>query len=230
VVGQSAVAGSAPAVPDSAFLFMQQRGQEMTIGAYVQIVLVMVSILAVAVSIVLFAYSMYLTTSISSKKQEILTRDATFKELPIEEMKRVSLRYATLDSLLKEYLSARSPLKMLEDVVEKDVFFDKFTLLKTSSLNYTMNFTVITTNYKSLVQQLESLNLAQYSKVVSKVKAESFSERDSTLKVEVMAPISPQGVIGVLADSVTFLENSSSSSSKSDGVPAAGTGTIKISP
>jgi hypothetical protein len=200
VVGQSAVAGSAPAVPDSAFLFMQQRGQEMTMGAYLQVVLGMISVLAVAVSIVLFAYSMYLTTSINSKKEEILTRDASFKELPITEMKRVSLRYATLDSLLKDYLSVRTPLKMLEDVVEKEVVFDKFTLMRNSQ--YTMNFSVVTTNYRALIQQLESLNLAQYSKVTNQPKIGMLADTGTSLKVEISAPVSAQGV---LADSINFI-------------------------
>lgn len=190
------------AVPDSPFLFMQQRGQDMTVGAYVQIILVMVSILAIAVSVTLFAYSTYLTSAINSKKEEIATRDASFKDFPIDEMKRVSLRYSTLDSLLKDYLSIRTPLSMLEDVVEKQVVFDKFLLSKApGNSQYTMSFSVVTTNYRALVQQLEALNLAQYSKVTNKPKAGGLSETGAILKVEVTAPVSAQGV---LANSVIF--------------------------
>ena len=112
-VSQGAPSG-AIAVPDSPFLFMQQRGQDMTVGAYVQIILVMVSILAVAVAVTLFAYSTYLTSAINNKKEEMATADASFKEFPIEQMKRTSLRYNTLDTMLKSYLSVRTPLNMLE--------------------------------------------------------------------------------------------------------------------
>jgi hypothetical protein len=201
------------AVPDSPFLFMQQRGQDMTVGAYVQIILVMVSILAVAVSVTLFAYSTYLTSAINSKKEEIATRDATFKDFPIDEMKRVSLRYSTLDSLLKDYLSVRVPLKMLEDVVEKQVVFDKFKISRDIyTLEYFMTFSVVTTNYRALVQQLDALNLTQYSKVTNKAKTGGLSDLDSKLKVTITAPISANGVLGVLAKNVNFVENKASSS------------------
>jgi hypothetical protein len=220
----------APAVPDSPFLFMQQRGQDMTIIAYVQIVLIMVSILAVAVSITLFVYSMYLTSAIASKKDEIMTRDASFKEFPVEEMKRTSLRYSTLDSLLKDYLSIRTPLKMLENVVEKQVVFDKFSLSRDPiTYGYTMNFSVITSNYRALVQQLDSLNLTQYSKVTNKPKTGQFTELGAKLKVDINASISPKGVLGVLAKNVDFVENNSSNSSTTteQKVPAVSSSTAQ---
>jgi hypothetical protein len=203
----------APAVPDSPFLFMQQRGQDMTITAYVQIVLIMISILAIMVSITLFAYSMYLTSAINSKKEEIAKRDASSKDFPIDEMKRVSLRYSTLNSLLKDYISVRSPLKMLEDVVEKQVVFDKFSLSRdASTFEYVMMFSVITTNYRALVQQLDALNLTQYSKVTSKPKAGGISEVGAKLKVDITAPVSSEGILGVLAKNVDLVSSVSSSS------------------
>jgi hypothetical protein len=156
---------------------------------------------------------MYLTSAITSKKEEIATRDASFKEFPISEMKRTSLRYSTLDTLLKDYLSIRAPLKMLEDVVEKQVVFDKFSLSRdVSTFQYIMNFSVITTNYRALVQQLDALNLTQYSKVTTKPKPGEFTELGAKLKVAVTAPVSSQGVLGVLVNNIDFVENKSSSS------------------
>lgn len=228
---QEGVVTGAPAVPDSPFLFMQQRGQDMTVGAYVQIILVMVSILAIAVSVTLFAYSTYLTSAIASKQEEIEALDATFKDYPIDEMKRVSLRYSALDSLLKDYLSARTPLRMLEDVVEKQVVFDKFSLTKDIlTLQYIMNFSVITTNYRALVQQMDSLNLTQYSKVTSKPKPGALFEAGATLKVDISAPIDSQGVLGVLAKNIDFVESRSSSSTTPIKVIPVSSTTVSTTP
>ena len=195
------------AVPDSPFLFMQQRGQDMTVGAYVQIILVMVSILAVAVAVTLFAYSTYLTMSIESNKDELLAKDASFKDYPIEDMKKLSARFSALGLVLKDYVSVISPLKLLEDVVEKQAVFDKFSLgrdKKTSQ--YVVAFTVVTNNYKTLIQQLEALHLNQYSKIVPKTKFDNLSYTDSLIKVEVTAPILAQGQ---LSENVVFVTSSS---------------------
>lgn len=195
------------AVPDSPFLFMQQRGQDMTVGAYVQIILVMVSILAIAVSVTLFAYSTYLTMSIESKKEEMLAKDSTFKEYPIEEMKKLSVRFAALGLILKDYVSVISPLNLLEDVVEKQAVFDKFSLEK-DKLNgqHIIAFTVVTNNYKTLIQQLEALHLNQYSKIVPQTKFSNLSYTNSSIKVEVRAPILAQGQ---LSKNVVFVTSSS---------------------
>ena len=150
VPGATEAQNTALAVPDSPFLFMQQRGQEMSTGAYIQIVLIMLSILSVAVSIVLFAYSMYLTTSIDNKKETLLTKDAPFKDYPLEDMKRLSLRFNVLGGILQNYVSVRTPLKMLEDVVEKQVVFEKFSVTKSTAFGqgeaYVMNFSLVTSN------------------------------------------------------------------------------------
>lgn len=208
----SATPDTSLAIPDSPFLFMQQRGQEMSIMAYVQIGLILASILSVMVAVTLFAYSTYLTASIKSKQEELLAADATFKEYPVEDMKRLSLRFNVLGELLKNYVSTRSPLKLLEDVVEKQVVFQKYSLTRdVGSGGYIMNFNIATTNYRALIQQLAALNLAQYSKVVPNPKigtvASSNSENGTLLVIAITTPVFVQGV---LSDEIVFINTASS--------------------
>ena len=208
-------ADALPSVPDSPFLFMRYRDQPMTVNAYLQILLIIVSIFAVAFSIIVFIYSMYLSASINSKREALATRDATFKEYPIDDMKRLSTRFNVLGQILKDYVSVRSPLKLLEDVVEKQAVFNDFKLNKNlANSGYTMSFTVLTSDYRTLIQQLQALNLAQYSKIVPDQKLGTLSDSTNILKVIVTAPVFVQGI---LADELVFL-------------PPAATGTAQTTP
>ena len=194
----------AVSVPDSPFLFMQNREAPITVNGYLQMVLALVAALGVFVAITVFAYSFFLASSIESKKETIAEKESTFKDYPLTEMKRFSDRAGGLNTLLKGYLSARSPLKFLEDVVEKKVFFSEFTLTKDQKSGlYTIGFVAVTDSYPVLVQQLSALNLSQYSKVIPKTKLDKFTQKsDSKLNVRVSAPILAQGM---LSDDVVFM-------------------------
>lgn len=208
---QATNTAAVPSVPDSPFLFMRQRGQDMTVNSYLQIILVAVAVLSIVASAVLFSYSMYLTASIASKKAELLAKDATFKEYPIEDMKRLSHRFSILGVILKEYLSIRSPLKFLEDVVENQAIFENFDLSKNKSTpGYTMAFVVVTSNYRVLLQQLEALNLAQYSKIIPQKKIGTITDSISSIKIQVSAPVFASGV---LSDEIVFIPGINASTS-----------------
>lgn len=201
----SATTGTTPlAVPDSPFYFIQQRGQEKTVGAYIQMVLVVVALLSVISALTLFAYSFYLTTNIEKNKQAILVQDTTFKEYPFETMKRLSLRFSVLAQMMKDYVSVRSPLRFLEDVVEKQVVFNDFNLTRApTGSGYNISFVATTGNYRSLIQQLESLHLTQYKKITPDPKLDSFSDDTTALKIKVSTPVFVQGV---LPDEIVFIQ------------------------
>lgn len=194
--GAGTPAQEAKPVGNSPFLFVQYAGQQMPIAAYVQAVLLLVAILSVFVSIVLFAYSSYLTVSIKNKREQLAQQDASLPKFDANEMSRFYLRMTNLDKLIKNYISVRSPLKFLEDVVEKDVVFNNFNLSRKDS-TYVMSFSVITTNYKALYQQLEALNLSQYSKIVPGQKKGKVSDSyvGGKIAVSVTVPISASGIL-----------------------------------
>lgn len=195
----------APAVPSTPFLFIQQRGGDKTVGAYVQVLLMTVFVLSIVSSITLYAYSFYLKKSIESKKLLVDEAEANFKGYPYEDMKKVYTGLLTLDALLKEYASARTPLLLLEKVVENEVLFSNFTLSRETTGKYTMRLTAVTSNYKVLVQQLEALKLASYAKVAPSQKINKIEEakqnKNGQIEVEIMAPLNIQGIH---PDSVIF--------------------------
>lgn len=209
-----------PSVPDSPFLFMRQRGGEVSVNAYLQILLAVVALVSVIVATVLFTYRLYLTSSIESKKSEITLRDASFKDYPYDDMRRLSKRMENLSLLMQKYVSARSPLKILEDVVEKQVVFDNYVLSRKGDA-YTVVFAVLTTNYRALIQQLEALSLAQYAKIAPQPKTTAFSDGVNALKIVVTAPVLVQGL---LPEQVNFLPQSGSQGGSTGGViPTAST-------
>lgn len=150
---------------NSPFLFIRERGQSLSVMASIQIVLVVVAILSVFICVVLYSYNVYLTYQISSNKAALETKDAEFPEYPYEDMRRLSIRMSSLDKLLQNYLSARSPLKFLENVVENQVVFDSFLLSADYTGAYTARFKAKTNDYKYLIQQLGALDLRSIKKL-----------------------------------------------------------------
>ncbi len=195
---------------DSPFIFIRERGQPLSIMACVQIVLVVVSVLSVIICATLYSYSVYLQAQIDTKKADLASKEVTLPVYQYDEMKRLSIRMDALDKLLQNYISPRSPLKFLENVVENQVVFDKFQLSKDKKGSYMVDFTVVTTNYKALIQQLKALNLTEYNKVAPTPKLGDLVDSISVIKVRVTTPIFVQGK---LPDEVVFFTDQLTSES-----------------
>ena len=193
---------SPASIPDSPFLFLRDRGSEMTINAYLQLLLILVAVLSIAATIIIFVYSQYLSMSVSKKQADLREKESSFTAYPFEEMQSLSDRLIALDKILKGYVSSRSPLKFLEKVVENQVVFDEFEFSVSSKKGNTMSFTILAGSQRALIQQLDSLNLKEYSKVVPAPKMESFTDNGSIFRAGIVAPVFVQGV---LADEVLFI-------------------------
>lgn len=194
----------APSAPESPVLFISQRGTgNVTVMAYAQLLLLLIASLMVISSVTLAVYGFYLNKTIADKKELLAGTEKTFIELPSDQMKKTYDRFGLLTQLLKDYVSIRSPLKLLESVVEDKAYFDDFLLLKQAKGGYTASFLVITKDYQSLIQQLEALKLSEYSKIAPQPKVDRFKKDDEeNLTVEVNTPVMVQGV---LPDEVVFL-------------------------
>jgi hypothetical protein len=169
--------------------------------ASVQIVLVVVAILSVIICGIMYAYSVYLGYQITSNQEAIQTKDAEFKEYPFDDMRRLSLRMSTLDKLLQNYISPRSPLKFLENVVENQVMFDDFALSVDLQGAYTAKFKAKTNDYKTLIQQLAAMDLQEYKKVIPSSKLSGLQASKSNVEIQVATPVFVQGK---LPDEIVF--------------------------
>lgn len=217
-------AGVAPVVgppSDSPFLIIRERGQPVSVMACVQLVLVVVAILSIVIGATMYSYSVYLTTQIETKRKDIDTKDAEFPVYAYDDMLRLSIRMATLDRLLKSYVSPRSPLKFLENVVENQVAFNGFVLNKDLSDAFKITFIAETTNYKSLIQQLAALNLTEYHRIVPTPKSSGIAESGTIIKISVTTPVLVQGK---LPDDVVFIADPAVSPDTSSSVQGSSTG------
>ncbi len=219
--GSAPAQAGIPTVPDSPFLFLQQRGQEKTVGAYLQALLALVAACSVVAAITVFAYGQYLTSSLEAKKIALTDKESSFKDYPIEEMKALSDKAAGVSQLLSGYVSIQSPLKFLEDVVENRIVFSEFVLSRVGTTGVSAQLTVATNDYEALIQQLEAMKLTQYKKIAPSQKIDKFEEKPKTIKVIVDIPILAQGI---LPDEVVFIKPSDVvASTTAPAVPTVGT-------
>lgn len=188
--------------PDSPVIFLRELGKEKSIMAYVQLLLILISILFIAAAALLFGYSQYLASSIESKKTALDLADSEFKSYSFADMQRFSDRLATLSNLLDGYVSPRSPLRFLENVVEKNVLFTEFSLMKKEN-GYTINVTAVTGNYRFLIQQLEALKLTQYQNVAPSPKLGQLKDSVGSIEIRLTTPVFVQGK---LPDEIVFVE------------------------
>lgn len=203
-VAPGAVASPVAGPPsDSPFLFIRERGKDLSIATCVQIVAIVTALLMTVTTAVMLSYSVYLKSSIDSKKAELETKEAQFKSYPFDDMRTLSTRLSALSALLKLYISPRSPLKFLENVVENNVVFNNFALEQSlTGTGYVIKFAIITNNYKSIIQQLQSLNLREYNKITPTPVADGFKDTDVEVQINVSTPIFVQGL---LPDELIFL-------------------------
>jgi hypothetical protein len=194
---------------DSPFIFIREKGQPISIMACVQIVLIVVAILSILICGTMYSYSVYLHAQIDSKRKEIDAKDAGFPTYPYDDMLLLSTRMATLNMLLKNYISPISPLKFLENVVENQVAFNNFVLNKDLSGAFKITFMAETTNYKALIQQLAALNLTEYQRIIPAPKSNGVTESGNLIKISVTTPVLVQGK---LPDDIVFIEDQATTS------------------
>lgn len=194
--------------PKSPIYFLRDKGKPFSIPMGLQIILIVINICAVGICIVLFTYSFYLTARIEEHKEKVLAQEAQFKTYPFDDMRRLSKRLTSVGKLLNEYIAVESPLKYLERIVENEVYFDKFSFGNDKGVNF-VSFEAYSTNYKSLIQQLDALNLNNYTRVAPTPKFTNFTDQDRSIKVAVRSNIVVAGKLPIEVDGLFDLVSTS---------------------
>lgn len=149
-------------------------------SSLIQVILFVILGITVLVAIGIFAYGQYLSRQIQTKKESLLKMDSEFGSLKLDEMKDLSNRMKVVNQLVSEHPSVNVAFKIIEDSVENQITYKNFALNFTSAgKGYSMTLSGSAPNYKSVVQQVETLNRKPYNGYLSAVKVTGLSPDDT---------------------------------------------------
>lgn len=202
-------------------------------GVYFQGVIFLIFISMAVASVFLFAYQGMVKLQISSKKEALDMKQATYKKVPVEEMQRLSSRLALINKIMNERASVRTAFTILEESVNSPVIYNKFSLSKSKKdNNYELSFAGETNSYSALYQQVELLNSKTFKNVFPKLAITGIGPLDkkgiASFKVDASVAINginPDGfsVIGKNKGATSTSETASSTLSNEGGVVASST-------
>ncbi|MDB5260620.1 MAG: hypothetical protein JWN37_851 [Candidatus Nomurabacteria bacterium] len=119
-------------------------------------------------AIALFGYHWYLGSQITSKQQLINDYEAKLGGLPLEDMRALSNRIKYINVLVKNHPSENAAFRLLEESVENPVTYSRFDLrYDDAKKTYLLALTATAPDYKTIVQQMETLKNKPYSSYIS---------------------------------------------------------------
>jgi hypothetical protein len=148
-------------------------------------------------------YLYYLKTQIDSKKEELAGYESELGTLPLEDMRNMSNRLKIINQLVKQHPSANVAFKLIEDSVENSITYNKFDL-RYSPVNraYEVALGGIAPDYKSVVQQIDTLQRDPYSNYISRVDLNGITlDEKGNINFGIRMGV---GIIGLLPDQVNL--------------------------
>lgn len=186
-------------------------------GQGMSFIIVLLSIVcggAALLSVGLIGYSYYLNKAIKAKEGTLQEYETALGTLPLGEMRALSARIKLINQLLAAHASANTAFKILESSVENQIIYKSFKLnINPANTLYSLSLMGTASDYKALIQQVETLKRKPYSNYISNVKVENVSPDDlgqvqfSLLMSINLAGISPEELN--LSDGVASLFASS---------------------
>jgi hypothetical protein len=137
---------------------------------FFQKILVFIFCFLIAAAIVLFGYKWYLSSKLEAKKQQLTQYEDELGKLPLDEMRALSNRIKFVNSLLKTHPSVNAAFRIVEDSVENPVTYSRFNLrYDEAKKTYVLQLSAIAPDYKTVVQQMETLKTKPYTSYISNV-------------------------------------------------------------
>lgn len=139
---------------------------------YFQGVIFLISGGLILITIILFSYQITLRAQIASMKKELEVKEASFPNLELDKMQKLSDRIKIINKVVNGRASPVTAFKILEaSVLDDGVTYTKFALEKNrSGKGYDLSFSGQATSYRSLYQQIEDLNSKIFSKYFTKLE------------------------------------------------------------
>lgn len=152
----------------SPFAFRNRNKSNFSV--YFQAVILFVFGCIALTTIVLFVYKGILLAQITNMKEELVTKQAAFPKIQLNEMVKFSNRLKKVNEVMNERVSVRTAFEVLEATIQNPVTYNKFSLSKNKAKRgYYLSFGGETNSYHALYQQIEALKSKDFNNVLSDV-------------------------------------------------------------
>ena len=169
------------------------------------IIIIGLFIMSIITTAVLFGYHYYLIKKVESSQTKLNEYEKKMGEIPLEDMGRLSNRLKIVGKLIKEHPSVNAAFRIIEETVENNITYKKFDLHPaTGSNSYELRLSAVAPNYKSVVEQIDTLKRKPYSNYVISPTLTSINLDDQggvSFSISMLVPI-----VGVLPEDLTFNE------------------------
>lgn len=168
-------------VPVSALpsMSLMNRGSKTSL---IQVLLIIILTGCALIAGGMFGYSYYLSSQIDAKKEKLTQIDdgvgAVLSSDMLPEMRDLSSRIKIVNQLITQHPSVNVAFKIIEDSVENQVTYKNFSLNNAGGKGYTLSLSGVAPDYKTVVQQLETLKRKPYTAYISGVKVTNLSPDD----------------------------------------------------
>jgi len=182
-------------------------------------------LLMIGVAAVLFGYKYYLQSVVAGQKATIDGYESRLSGIPLEEIHALSNRLKVINQLVKDHPSVNAAFKVLESGVENAVTFTNFNLsYDNGSKTYSLSLAANAPDYRSVVQQMDTLKRKPYVNYFPNVKIEELRP-DSSGKVvfNMKMGANIKGVLpeGILLDTDSSQSPVATSTVVTENVPVA---------
>jgi len=190
-------------------------------------------LLMIGVVAVLFGYKYYLQSTVAGQKATIDSYESRLSGIPLEEIHALSNRLKVINQLVKDHPSVNAAFKVLESGVENAVTFTNFNLsYDNGSKAYSLSLAANAPDYRSVVQQMDTLKRKPYASYFPNIKIEELRP-DSSGRVAFNMKMGAN-IKGVLPEGILLDTESSQVSVATTTVvtqtasPATATGTAPV--
>lgn len=213
-IAQPVEGQSAPAV--SSFGNSQQQSTptvaQRTIGqekSLVHTILFALCGFTIFVAVAMFGYHYYLTSQIESKKATLASYESQLGSLPLADMRALSNRIKIINQLVRQHPSTNVAFKIVEDSVENQVTYKSFSLrYADTAKSYALDLSGTAPNYKTVAQQIDTLNRKPYSNYIQHVTLDGLSP-DETGKIAFSTRMNI-AIIGLLPEQLNLSDGAAS--------------------
>jgi hypothetical protein len=137
---------------------------------FFQKILVFIFCFLIVAAVILFGYKWYLNSKLETKKQQLAQYESELGKLPLDEMRALSNRIKFVNLLLKTHPSVNAAFRIIEDSVENSITYSRFNLkYDEAKKTYVLQLSAIAPDYKTVVQQIETLKTKPYTNYISNI-------------------------------------------------------------